>query len=60
MHCKKCGSSLRRVSRNGFWQKKVYTLFGFYPWECPICRKTTMHKKQLQRRKHSRQETSSE
>ena len=60
MQCKKCGSSLRRVPRNGFMQKKVYTLFGFYPWECPVCRTTTMHKKQLQRRRRGQEQTSSE
>jgi hypothetical protein len=34
-----CGIKyLRRVYRRGFLQKRVMAFFGYYPWECPVCR----------------------
>ncbi len=37
--CSHCGNPhLRRVPRKGFLQDKVFPLFGYYPWECPLCR----------------------
>ena len=56
MDCTKCGVSLRRVARKGFLQQKVYTLFGYYPWECPVCRALIMRRKQHQRKKRHVQE----
>jgi hypothetical protein len=50
MLCKHCGSKLRRLARAGFLQQRVYPLFGFYPWECPVCRKVLMLKKQYRRK----------
>lgn len=41
--CPGCGSEyLRRVRREGFIRKRVYAYFGYFPWECAICRKTFM------------------
>ncbi len=41
VHCKQCGGSrMRRLPREGFWQKNVYAVLGYYPWECPVCRET--------------------
>jgi len=38
--CKRCqGTSFRRVNREGFLQREAYTFFGFYPWECVMCRR---------------------
>ena len=46
--CPDCGTQkMRRLPRLGFLQKKLWPLFGLYPWECPICRKTRL----VQRRK---------
>jgi len=56
VHCKKCGSKLRRISRKGFLQLNFFPLFGLYPWECPICRTTVMRKKQHQRKRRDSQE----
>jgi hypothetical protein len=28
------------MHRRGFVQKKILPHFGFYPWECPVCRET--------------------
>jgi hypothetical protein len=60
MYCKKCGTSMRRLSRRGFLQEKIYSLFGYYPWECPLCRKPVMLKKQYQRRTRRTQENSAD
>jgi hypothetical protein len=57
MHCKNCGSNLRRIPRKGVLQQKVYTLFGYYPWECPICRAPILLRKQHQRKSHKVQES---
>jgi len=60
VHCKQCGSKLRRISRKGFLQLNFFPLFGFYPWECPICRTIVMRKKQHQRKRRDAQETNAD
>ena len=36
--CPTCSSNAAmRVSRNGFLQQNVLSLFGFYPWKCGAC-----------------------
>ena len=36
--CPKCKSnSAMRINRNGFLQRKVLGIFGFYPWKCGAC-----------------------
>ncbi len=51
--CPSCKTkSLRRVSRKGFWQKHILTLFGYYPWECITCRKVYRFRERGVRRKH--------
>jgi len=57
MYCKSCGTNLRRIPRKGFLQQKVYPSFGYYPWECPVCRETVMAKKQHQPRSRKPQES---
>jgi hypothetical protein len=54
MQCAKCGSEMRRLVRESLLQKRVYPLFGFYPWECPLCREPTLFKKRYERRRRSR------
>ena len=49
LRCTKCGATLRRLSRKGFLQDKIYSWFGYYPWECPYCRVPLMLKKRTQR-----------
>jgi hypothetical protein len=61
MHCKDCGNPLRRLARKGYWQLKICPKFGYYPWECPICRKTVMVRKQyIRKRRSSRPEASAD
>jgi len=43
MKCPRCGANgLLRYERHGFFQKKIYPLFGLYPWECYYCRKISL------------------
>ena len=36
--CDECGSDkVHRIFRKGFLQKRIYPLFGFYPWRCKGC-----------------------
>ena len=30
--------AMGRIPRYGFLQTKVFPLFGYYPWECGVCR----------------------
>ena len=57
MHCVKCGCEMRRLMRESFMQRRVYPYFGYFPWECPLCRELTMYKvRHLKRRKSRRDE----
>lgn len=46
VRCDYCGNALRRLARQGFLQTKIYSRFGYYPWECPLCREPMMVKQQ--------------
>jgi hypothetical protein len=38
MECPKCHyEGIERSKRRGFFEKKVKSLFGFYPWRCAGC-----------------------
>jgi uncharacterized Zn finger protein len=38
MHCEECGSGeVYRLIRKGYFEEKIYPLFGFYPWRCRRC-----------------------
>jgi hypothetical protein len=34
-------------------QKKIYSWFGYYPWECPLCREPILVKQQHRLKKRS-------
>ena len=51
--CSRCGQELRRLAREGFLQRRIYSLFGYYPWECSRCRSRVFVKKQYPRKKRS-------
>jgi hypothetical protein len=43
MKCPKCRiEGLYRIERHGFLRRKIWPLFGLYPWECKHCRKVTL------------------
>jgi hypothetical protein len=51
--CPICGrDDMKRVSRHGFLQTRVFPLFGFYPWECSHCRAVQLFKNRGRRRRH--------
>jgi ssDNA-binding Zn-finger/Zn-ribbon topoisomerase 1 len=38
MHCDECGSDeVYRIFRKGFFQQRIYPIFGFFPWRCKKC-----------------------
>ena len=50
MCCPICGSSyLRRVRRFGFTQKVILSRFGYYPWECCVCKEPIVIRKRYDR-----------
>jgi DNA-directed RNA polymerase subunit RPC12/RpoP len=53
MFCIRCGTEMRRLVRESFLQRKVYPLFGYYPWECPLCREPVLFKQRGVRKKRS-------
>lgn len=56
LNCQTCGINyLRRLHRKGFLQRTIYSLFGYFPWECPVCRDPIMLKVRHKRRSHSQQ-----
>lgn len=60
MKCPKCSNDLRRIQREGFLQREFYPLFGYYPWECPLCREPILIKKRYLRGRRSRHEKQSD
>ena len=43
-HCRRCSTKMRRLNRKGLLAKKLFPYFGYYPWECPVCRETFFYK----------------
>ena len=51
--CPRCGSNyLRRMSRVGFWEEKIYPIFGYFPWRCSGCGGNFLIKKRGQPTRH--------
>lgn len=45
MECSKCKTDgMYRIRREGFLHRRVYPLFGYYPWKCLQCEKIGMKK----------------
>lgn len=47
---------MRRLPRMGFLQRKIYPIFGYYPWECSSCRGVKLFKYRGKRRKRQEPE----
>jgi hypothetical protein len=46
MECPRCGGNhLKRKRREGFFQRRVFSVFGYYPWKCSKCGGSFMLKK---------------
>jgi DNA-directed RNA polymerase subunit RPC12/RpoP len=56
LQCPRCQQlTMRRIKRSGFLQKNLLTWFGYYPWECAICRLRKLIKDRgTSKRSHSR------
>lgn len=37
-------------------QKNIYSWFGYYPWECPLCREPMLVRQQHRLKKRSEEE----
>lgn len=61
VRCPACGyKRVHRLERKGFMQLNVYPLFGYYPWECGMCRQLFMIKKRYRRKRRSNHESSAD
>ena len=55
LFCNDCEDYLlRRVGRIGFWQTKIASRLGLYPWECMQCRKISLFNKRAQEGRKAR------
>lgn len=46
LQCPNCHQEqLARIARRGFMREHVYPKFGYYPWECAICRREYLIRK---------------
>jgi transposase-like protein len=56
VECPRCGGNhLKRKRREGFFQLRVFSAFGYYPWKCSKCGASFMLKKRglpLRHQKH--------
>jgi ribosomal protein S27AE len=44
--CPRCGGNhMKRLRREGFFQRRVFAAFGYYPWKCSKCGGSFMLKK---------------
>ena len=57
VRCEYCGNALRRLARQGFMQTEIYSRFGYYPWECPLCREPMLVRQQHRLKKRSEGES---
>jgi len=49
--CPTCGDAImRRLQRKIFLERVIYPLFGYFPWECPVCRKSRLLRTRHRRR----------
>jgi hypothetical protein len=56
MKCSKCkAGGMYRVKREGLLHRRVYPLFGYYPWKCRQCEKIGMKKSRREGRTADRE-----
>jgi hypothetical protein len=44
---------MRRMERVGFLQNHIYSHFGYFPWICVACKKTTLLRKRRELKRRS-------
>jgi hypothetical protein len=42
--CSHCAGRLERLKRKGFFQLKIMSYFGAFPWKCTACGDIQFHK----------------
>jgi hypothetical protein len=51
VYCPECGCDrVYRIERVGFLRRRVFPIFGLYPWVCRECGRETMLRKRNRRR----------
>lgn len=59
--CPRCGAhALKRKPRAGILQRKIFSLFGYYPWKCSRCGGGFLLKKRGTKRRRNRPESRDE
>jgi hypothetical protein len=59
--CPKCNfSQPRRLPRTTWFERRLMPWFGFYPWECPLCRIHFYRKNRIDREHRMHTESSTE
>ena len=55
VYCPECGCDrMYRIERIGFLRRRVFPIFGFYPWVCRDCgREVMLRKRNRRRRRHN-------
>lgn len=44
--CPNCHrEQLARIARRGFLRERFFPIFGYYPWECGMCRRQVLLRK---------------
>jgi transposase-like protein len=52
VYCPACGADrVYRIERRGFLRRRIYPIFGFYPWQCKECGYEVMLRKRNRKRK---------
>jgi predicted RNA-binding Zn-ribbon protein involved in translation (DUF1610 family) len=56
VYCPACGGDrMYRLERKGIFQKKVFSQFGYFPWQCKECGVEVMLRKRNRRRGRSKE-----
>jgi predicted RNA-binding Zn-ribbon protein involved in translation (DUF1610 family) len=55
VYCPDCGcDKVYRIQRTGFLRRRIFPIFGFYPWVCKDCgREALLRKRNRRRRKRT-------
>jgi transposase-like protein len=55
VECPRCaGNHLKRKRRESFFERRVFSLFGYYPWKCSMCGGSFLLKKRGLKLRHQK------